>query len=667
MSTTNCNKYDRIKLVNDDNYRYNKLFAKRKKYRWVNDDSVKVCYNCDYQFTIWARKHHCRLCGNIFCSSCSEDIVNIDNENKRSCKNCYIEHIENEKIQVYVDIIYDLELNINDIKNLSICSKKWNVICKQNLSYIRNLLFYNPDQEYNSRSINILLKNLDFFGGHSCWLVQLIKCSEFINNQKDIDLILGALYKPKITSCNNLMCNNCSTKLTLEHAILCIYPYLQNNKILKFLYYILADSPINEINCYIPIFVYIMRFYHNKSPEFIAVLFNIFSLNYSLSCKLFWELTLQSEDPEYNNLYILLRKKFIGLISHETSFNLENMYKFINNINSILKIDRSTNEIKTVLNNHIETENYFINNISLPICPNNLINGIDVSNISVKNSATKPTLIPLKSDNELKVLFKNEDLRKDHIVINIIKLMNIFLKNDGLDLNIVEYDIFSYNSKCGYVEIVNNSDTIYNITEVKNFSIQNFILENNDNEQIDVIKDNFVNSCAAYCVISYLLGFGDRHLDNIMITKRGFLFHIDFGFILGKDPKLIVSEIRITNDMIDVMGGMNSKYYQKFKKICNESFNCLRKHSSVFEILLSFVYLYKPCIDNGSYTKELVYNHIINRFIPDETQDEAIIHIESKMSNRSTYSEHVIDFFHHAAKKNSEEEGYYIKKMFNFF
>jgi phosphatidylinositol kinase/protein kinase (PI-3 family) len=301
----------------------------------------------------------------------------------------------------------------------------------------------------------------------------------------------------------------------------------------------------------------------------------------------------------------------------------------------------------------------------MPICPDNVINGIDISNISVKNSATKPILIPINCDNEFKILFKNEDLRKDHIVINIIKLMNIFLKNEGLDLKIVEYDIFAYNSKCGYVEIVNDSDTIYNITEIKNFSIQNFILENNDSEQIDVIKDNFVKSCAAYCVISYLLGFGDRHLDNIMITKKGFLFHIDFSFILGKDPKLIASEIRITNDMIDVMGGMNSKYYKKFKDICNKSFNCLRKHSSLFEILLSFVYLYKPIIDNGIYSKEVVYNHIVKRFIPDETEDEAIIHIESKMSNRSTYSEQVIDFFHHAAKKNSEEG--YLKKMLNIF
>lgn len=54
--------------------------------------------------------------------------------------------------------------------------------------------------------------------------------------------------------------------------------------------------------------------------------------------------------------------------------------------------------------------------------------------------------------------------------------------------------------------------------------IQNFFRKHNPSEgspygiSADVM-DTYVKSCAGYCVITYLLGVGDRHLDNLLLTK----------------------------------------------------------------------------------------------------------------------------------------------------
>ncbi|KAK6458092.1 uncharacterized protein RJT20DRAFT_93338 [Scheffersomyces xylosifermentans] len=41
-----------------------------KKY-WMNDSFVSDCLNCFKPFTAFRRKHHCRFCGQIFCSDCT--------------------------------------------------------------------------------------------------------------------------------------------------------------------------------------------------------------------------------------------------------------------------------------------------------------------------------------------------------------------------------------------------------------------------------------------------------------------------------------------------------------------------------------------------------------------------------------------------------------------
>lgn len=39
------------------------------------DESCMVCYECDSQFTVFNRRHHCRLCGRVFCSKCTSNWI----------------------------------------------------------------------------------------------------------------------------------------------------------------------------------------------------------------------------------------------------------------------------------------------------------------------------------------------------------------------------------------------------------------------------------------------------------------------------------------------------------------------------------------------------------------------------------------------------------------
>jgi phosphatidylinositol 4-kinase len=80
-------------------------------------------------------------------------------------------------------------------------------------------------------------------------------------------------------------------------------------------------------------------------------------------------------------------------------------------------------------------------------------------------------------------------------------------------------------------------------------------------EEFKVAQTNFIESLAAYSIISYILQIKDRHNGNILIDAKGHVVHIDFGFLLGISPGGINFEsapFKLTSEYIELMGGKKS-------------------------------------------------------------------------------------------------------------
>lgn len=66
---------------------------------WMPDQSCRVCYECDSPFTVFNRRHHCRLCGRVFCAKCAANSIpppsdelrrgRDDGEKIRVCNYCF--------------------------------------------------------------------------------------------------------------------------------------------------------------------------------------------------------------------------------------------------------------------------------------------------------------------------------------------------------------------------------------------------------------------------------------------------------------------------------------------------------------------------------------------------------------------------------------------------
>ena len=65
------------------------------------------------------------------------------------------------------------------------------------------------------------------------------------------------------------------------------------------------------------------------------------------------------------------------------------------------------------------------------------------------------------------------------------------------------------------------------------------------------------------------------------MTTSGNIFHVDFGYILGRDPKPFPPPMKLCKEMVEAMGGASSPHYQYFRSFCFSTFSILRKNSNL--------------------------------------------------------------------------------------
>lgn len=73
---------------------------------------------------------------------------------------------------------------------------------------------------------------------------------------------------------------------------------------------------------------------------------------------------------------------------------------------------------------------------------------------------------------------------------------------------------------------------------------------------------NLLSLCIILSYLKILVGtlfifyfWSCRHLDNLLLRDDGRLFHVDFGYILGRDPKPFPPPMKLCKEMVEAMGG----------------------------------------------------------------------------------------------------------------
>lgn len=633
-----------------------------KNRKWMDDESVTRCLRCGIYFTFFIRKHHCRLCKRILCDNCSRFrdyipenmcsdnidemttldylmsyIIDVKTEKKRVCIGCHEYILQIESVKKIIKVFQILKYDVKLLKKIMKVNNLWSEASNYCLSNFRQIQYKTSLDKFSDWEKNALKANIIYFRGHSKYIVNALRVSE---TEMEVRRIIDIMNTGDEYSCRYLLCGKtCKKKLTSFDAIdllgLCFSNKGKPELLKKVALDHLKCSNI-EFKCYIPFLVYNIMNDSNQLVEDFLIercISDIYLLNF-----LYWEIQLYIDynpTDNYKNFYTKLKENMIK----KENKNLE----YLRSGDLFVRVIK---EISFVLYGYKKYENpkeYFRlkNDIVLPLDPRIMIKEIYIDKIKVKKSATKPLIIPCRtnSENIHTIMYKRESIRKDQIILNIIELMDKVVKDEyGIDLELVKYNILPIDKSSGFIEIVNNSETISYIENTLETSILNYILENNESKTIGDFKNRIVKTIAAYSVLTYLLGVGDRHLDNIMITQDGRLFHIDFDYILGNGPMIDNSNIRVTDDMVNAIGGKKSKYYTKFKELCTIIYNCMRRNIDIFINMIMLI----PKISYIPFSDKVLIDQINKRFRPGESDQDANIHLVNKLEN-SNYTSYTKD------------------------
>lgn len=270
--------------------------------------------------------------------------------------------------------------------------------------------------------------------------------------------------------------------------------------------------------------------------------------------------------------------------------------------------------------------------LALPLDPEIQVNGILRGGVTLFKSALEPCRLAFRTatEEEYVAIFKHgDDLRQDQLIIQIITLMDRLLRRENLDLKLTPYKVLATSSKHGFVQFI-ESRSVADVLRVDG-GILNFFrnvapCETGPYGISSEVMDTYIRSCAGYCVITYLLGIGDRHLDNLLLTHNGNLFHIDFGYILGRDPKPLPPPMKLSREMVEGMGGTHSEFYLEFRKLCYTAFHQLRRHSNL--ILNLFSLMVDANVPDIALEPDKTVRKVEDKFRLDLSDEEAVSYMQ---------------------------------------
>ncbi|XP_070200165.1 phosphatidylinositol 4-phosphate 3-kinase C2 domain-containing subunit alpha-like [Littorina saxatilis] len=371
----------------------------------------------------------------------------------------------------------------------------------------------------------------------------------------------------------------------------------------------LARIPSDDLSHFLPQLIQALKFesYHNSPLACLLLETSCKSIRFAH--QFFWLLKgVAGQEASYKRRYELMFAALANVAGDTLYQEFRKQEELVKIVTSVAEKVKVAKDKEATLKRDLQSIYEYVEQkgrLLLPYNPSLEVTGLDMKSCSYFASNAFPLKLVFKNSNPkadpLYVMYKvGDDLRQDMLTLQVIRIMDMLWLQEGLDLKMLTFSCLATGPKRGVVELITESETLRKIQvssgvtgSFKDRTIKEWLQRHNPTElEYNKAVENFMFSCAGYCVATYVLGIGDRHNDNIMLKQSGHMFHIDFSKFLG-DAQMFGNIKRdrvpfvLTPDMAYVIndGGKQDDRFQQFIDLCCQSFNILRRHADLFRNL----------------------------------------------------------------------------------
>uniref|UniRef100_A0A8B9VF43 Phosphatidylinositol 4,5-bisphosphate 3-kinase catalytic subunit delta isoform n=1 Tax=Anas zonorhyncha TaxID=75864 RepID=A0A8B9VF43_9AVES len=438
----------------------------------------------------------------------------------------------------------------------------------------------------------------------------------------------------------------------------------------------------NELFQYLLQLVQVLKYESYLDCELTKFLLDRALSNRKIGHFLFWHLRSEMHVPAVALRFGLILEAYCRGSTHHIKVLMKqgealNKMKALNDFVKVSSQKATKPQTKEMMHVCMKQETYLeaLSHLQSPLNPSIILAEVCVDQCTFMDSKMKPLWIVFNNEETsgggVGIIFKNgDDLRQDMLTLQMIQLMDVLWKQEGLDLRMTPYGCLSTGDKTGLIEVVMHSDTIANIQLNKSNMVAtaafnkdallNWLKSKNPGDALEQAIEEFTLSCAGYCVATYVLGIGDRHSDNIMIRETGQLFHIDFGHFLGNfKTKFGINRERVpfilTYDFVHVIQQgktNNNEKFERFRGYCEKAYMILRRHGLLF--LHLFALMKAAGLPELSCSKDIQY--LKDSLALGKTDEEALKHFRLKFNEalRESWKTKVNWLAHNVSKDNRQ-------------